>query len=315
RRHPMAARNSNWPMKCLFGIVSMLVVVAMIAAGVWPRTTEVSAPPKGWHIVEPRLVQFDRAMDQAAAKQVERVRQYLSEREEGADVFAKDALSWEGKWELVKDAVGYGDHARYLERTFERDVFSTEDLRAVVVAAVTAYMSDLDSRENELLVQLRADLADSDLGRGTLRTHLVSDDAFRREYWRLSATLLPLLVKDLHFTTSREVLAFIAVDIGTQLTMEFGVGVAAELGLDASILTTGFVGGAATLGVGLVVSLVVDAVIDWVLKQMGHDPEAEIAQHVRESIKQLGIRLIDGEAPVHQVYGKLQTLTLDDWDS
>ncbi len=311
----MSSRHSGWQLKWFLSLVLLFGLVAVIGAYISPRKPAEPPPPKEWNKVQPRLTQFDKAADQAARKRVERVRKFFAEREKGADIFAKDVLSWGGKWELVKDVAGYGNHARYLALAFERDVFSTADLKAVLAAAVTGYMSDLDGLENELLVQLRADLADSDLGRGKLRTHLESDEAFRREYWRLSATLLPALVKDLHITASREVLALIAMDIGTQLTMQVGVGVAAELGLDASILTTGFVGGAATLGVGLVVSLVVDAVIDWVLKKLGHDPEAEIARHVRTAVKQLGNRLLDGEAPVHQVYGKLQQLSRDDWDS
>ena len=311
----MSARSSGFPMKCLLSVMLLFALAAVIAACVWPHPPEAPPLPKAWHKVEPRLTQFDKAADKAASKRVERVRHYFTEREKGADLFAKDVLSWRGKWELVKDVAGYGNHAQYLALIFDRDVFSSADLKALVAAAVTGFMSDLDGQENELLVQLRADLADSDVGRGRLRPHLENDEAFRREYWRLSAAVLPLLVKDLHFTTSREVLALIAMDIGTQLTMKVGVSVAAELGLDVGILTTGFVGGAATLGVGLVVGLAVDALIDWGLKQLGHDPEAEIARHVRGSVKQLGDRLIDGEAPVHQVYGKLQKLARDDWDS
>ncbi len=40
-------------------------------------------------------------------------------------------------------------------------------------------------------------------------------------------------------------------------------------------------GGITTLGVGvLVVGLVVDAIVDWVLQELGYDPEAVIA-HAR----------------------------------
>lgn len=307
----MSIRKMAWSRKILFG--GGLLSAVILAAYLWACVPE--AEPPGWEKVEPRLTHFDVAADQAARQRVAQVRRYLADREPGAEVFASDVLSWNGKWELLKDVAGYGNHPRFLAETFDRDVVSTADLKAVVAAAVTGYLSDLDGLENDLLIQLRADLADSDLGRGKLRSHLESDAAFRREYWRLSATLLPLLAKDLHFTASREVLALIVMDIGTQVTLEVGVGIAAELGLDVGILSSGVVSGVATLGIGLVVGLVVDAVLDWVLEQLGHDPKAEIARHVRASLKQLGNRLIDGEEVPQRVYSKLDQLARDDWDS
>src|ERR1700722_17082922 len=125
----MSARNGSRPMRCFFGGGLLLTFFPTAAAAIWLRMPEPPSPPKGWHKVEPRLTQFDKAADEAARKRVERVQKYLTEREQGADVFAKDVLSWGGKWELVKDVAGYGDHPRFLAETFERDVFSTADLK------------------------------------------------------------------------------------------------------------------------------------------------------------------------------------------
>ncbi len=265
----------------------------------------------------------------APGKRLSAVKQYLSQRQKGADGFAGEVLSWSGKWELVKDQLGAGDHRRYVAEMFDQHLFTAADVKAVVLAAIKGYLTDLDGLENNLLVQLRADLGDGEVGRlpagehfksdEAFRAfmisassvfpysseHFKSDEAFRAEYRRLTATLLPEMADNLKFTVGREVLAFIAMDVGTQVSLDVGAGVAAELGLDATILSSGVVGGITTLGVGLVVGLVVDAIVDWVLQELGYDPEAVIARQVRESVDRLADRLIDGDVTVQREYGQL----------
>ncbi len=255
-------------------------------------------PPKGWQKVEQRLKEFDGAADEAARKRLNAVKQYLTQRQKGADGFAGEVLSWSGKWELVKDQLGAGDHRRYVAEMFDQHLFTAADVKAVVLAAIKGYLTDLDGLENNLLVQLRADLGDGELGRLPAGEQFQSDEAFCAEYRRLTATLLPEMADNLKFTVGREVLAFIAMDVGTQVSLDVGAGVAAELGLDATILSSGVVGGITTLGVGLVVGLVVDAIVDWVLQELGYDPEAVIARQVRESVDRLADRLIDGDVTV-----------------
>jgi hypothetical protein len=67
---------------------------------------------------------------------------------------------------------------------------------------------------------------------------------------------------------------------------------AAQLGVDAGLLSGGAVAGLTTLGIGMVVALVLDAVLDEVLKLVGPDPEAEIAGKVRQTLRELEETLV-----------------------
>jgi hypothetical protein len=254
------------------------------------------APADPWEKIQPRLRQFDQSADAAANKRLQSVRLFFKQREPGANKFAVEVLSWSGKFELLKDTVGVGDHRQYLVDTFDQNVFSAKELQDVVINAQKGYLSDLDGLENDLLVQLRADLADSALGRGTLPPYLATDEAFRLEYQRLTDSLLPKLMGELKFTAGREIVGFVVMDLGTQLTTDIGVAALVDLGVDASFLTSGLRGNATTLCVGLVVGYLVDQVLDWVLEELGHNPEADITRHVLASVGQIRDRLLDGDA-------------------
>jgi len=216
--------------------------------------------------------------------------------QKGAIAFAEDATSWSGKWALLKDKVGLEEdaHTKFLAEAFARYVLTGEDLQSTLDNAVKGYLSDLNGIENEVLVQLRADLADEALGRGVKPPCLVSDEAFGREYRRLAAELTPRLDRDLKVTAGREVASFVAMDVATQVVIRIARVAAAELGVEAAILGAGAASTLTTLGVGLVVGIIVDQVIAWVMKQAGYDPAGEIASKVRESLNTLKALLLEG---------------------
>ena len=76
----------------------------------------------------------------------------------GSKVFAEEALSWSGKFALVKGLLGVGGgdaHADFLKEAFARLIFSEAELTEALTASVRGYLIDLDGVDNEMLVKLR----------------------------------------------------------------------------------------------------------------------------------------------------------------
>ena len=67
---------------------------------------------------------------------------------------------------------------------------------------------------------------------------------------------------------------------------------ATEMGVTAGVLGTGAASTVATLGVGMVVALILDYILDEVFKLAGYDPEVKIEGLVCESIDKLEASLI-----------------------
>ena len=166
-----------------------------------------------------------------------------------------------------------------------------------------------------MLVKLRADLADSDLGRGKKTAVFNSDAAFLAECHRLEAELLPTLSRELGVTISREVASFVAMDVATQIVIRVAEALAVELGVSAGILGTGAASSVATLGVGLVVGIVIDAMLGDLMRAFGHDPEGEISAQVVSQLRRLESLLIDGDPAARDAHQRLLRMAADDWYS
>ena len=85
-----------------------------------------------------------------------------------------------------------------------------------------------------------------------------------------------------------------------------------RLGLSGGILGSGAAIGVETLGVGIVVGFVLDALLDRVLAACGHDPAGEIAQKVDEALDMFQGLLLDGDPQAVRTYETLRRLQNDD---
>jgi len=241
------------------------------------------------------------------------VRAFFARARKGAPPFAEEALSWSGKWALIKNKLRIGEregHAKFLAEAFGKHVFSGEALQAVLEDAVKGFLSDLDGIENELLIKLRADLADEELRQGR-PTLVQSDDAFGQEYRRLAADVKNTLEHDLKVTAGREAVSFVAMDVAASVVLRVAAAAAAELGLEAGILGTGAASGVATLGIGLVAAVIVDYAAGYVLKWAGYAPEQAIAGKVVQAIDKVETALLDGDGQKTGLRRELEKIQSD----
>jgi hypothetical protein len=270
---------------------------------------------EAWTKVEPRITQTKEETKVQAHQSTAKIKEFFAERKLNARAFATELLSFSGKWAFVKGYFSQGSHEQYIEECFERNVFSSDELKSLIESAVSSYVSEIQGRENQLLVAIRADLEGSQLATPQYLPALGSEAQFRREYAAMLEKVLPVLSKEMGVKVTREIVSFVGSEIAATLLMEVGVSLATELGISGGILGAGATSGAFTFGVGLIAGILVDMALDWVIRQAGYDPEGEIAAKVRESLDQLERTILEGDKKTRERYDNANWNSTWSWSS
>ena len=230
------------------------------------------------------------------------VRTFFDDSKKNTRQFAQVALGWGSKWRLIADHVPFttgGRHETYIRGQFEQTVFSAKQLEDIVSSAVSEYLSEIHSIENQMLVSLRADVAGfpdaypiAQLDESQLRTRF--DEA----------------IQNAIAATGSQVQA----DIGTQLVSIIGgevlTQVAVRLGISAGILGTGAASGWATLGIGVVVGIIVDQIVSWVWDWWA-DPTGNLASNLDAKLDQMRTLICDGDSKVEGLRQRFQALATE----
>lgn len=293
-------------------VLVFFLVLCTLGGFAWMFNQEPAAAPlTSKQKAERRVTQADDDASAALSKRVEGVSKLFVAARAGAPKFAEESLSWSGKWALLKDYLGIGndaEHAQFLAKAFSENVLAGEVLKSALESAVKGYVADLEAIENQLIVQLRADLDDSQLANDAKPEFVQTDEAFNREYKRLAAELTQALIQDAQAEIGKQTASFVAWDVAMLIVNRIAQTVATELGVEATILGSGAASTLVTLGAGLVVGLIVDQIISWIMKEAGYDPEKEIATKVQESLNSLEKLLLDGMNKKPGLRGELERL-------
>lgn len=234
--------------------------------------------------VRTRLGEADARSKAAIDERLKPVAKLFQDGRIGARKFAERSLSWSGKWNLVVGAFDGTSHRQFLNDAFEQHVFTPQAVQDAVESALRNYLTDVEGVEAEMLVKLRADLADS-LGQDL--PHFRDDAAFRREYRKAFDAVVAELRIELAVSVGKEVGFIVLTEAVTRMAVQAMRTAAAELGVSATILGSGTVSTLATLGVGLVVGFIIDAIVEEVFKLLGHDPVAKIHGVVNDSLDRM----------------------------
>lgn len=273
---------------------------------------------KAWTKIEPRLAAAERAAQVALDEELRTIDEFFRER--GADTrgFAEAVLSFGGKWEFVKSKLPTADdhqHLRYLNEQFEARVFRVDELRQVVESAVGAYVSRVQGIENQLLVDVRADLSSGELGVATPPRFVSAENEFRRGYATLLDVVSADVARDFNVAVSREVTSLVAGEAAAVIAVRIASAVGARLGVSAGVLGAGAASGWGTFGAGLVAAVVVDVALDRVLRAAGYDPVARVREKIDEVLRQVRGLIVDGDPEAAAVYEKLVRMARDDPDA
>jgi hypothetical protein len=243
--------------------------------------------------VRSRLNEADSKSEKAIDARLKPLAEVFAKGRKGAKAFAERATSWRGKWELVKGLTNGGEsHRNFLSDEYENLVFSSEELRDAIEACVKGYLDDVEVYESEMLVKLRADLANPDRTDDSLPAHLRGDEVFRAEYRKMSEQIMGELKAGICVTVGREAVFWVVTAEATTLAMQVAQTAGTTLGISGGILGVGASSSVATLGVGIVISFIIDYMLDKILQMAGMDPSTNIEKLVIESIDKLEAALL-----------------------
>ena len=246
-------------------------------------TSAVPAPVTvSWQKVEPHLDRLDQQSAAIAEKHLSRISAFVNDKKKrGAKEFAEWAFSWRAKFNLVVGNLQGDDGARlrgFLQEKFDQHIFRSQDLQNLLESVIAGVGTECAGAENDALVQLRADIAQDVLFKGTLPA-LQTDQAFQDEYRRLAEELLPKLLTDLKVGAAGQATNLVLSEV---VSRRVGPGLAEGLGFSGSGFWSSAGRFAVVFGVGMAAWWALDHLIDWLMDFFGYGPAAELATKGRQ---------------------------------
>jgi hypothetical protein len=273
-----------------------LVETAMAPAPVSQSLVEEdSAPtivlPTPEEIADPHLSWADLESERVIEEHLAVVDRFFKDAKKRTRPFADKALGWGSKWRLVADYVpftGEDRHEAFVRGKFEQHVFSASDLEHVIKQVVSSYIKHIESVEGQMLVRIRADVAD--LPSGYVMSE-IDDSQVHASYQEAISSAVAASGSSLRGDVATEVVSLITGEVLTQGAVRMGV--------SAGVLGAGAASSWTTLGIGFAVGVIVDQIItgvwDWYA-----DPRGELAFELNAKLIELNHIIVDGS---HDVTG------------
>lgn len=197
--------------------------------------------------------------------------------------YAETVLGWKSKFKLIGDYVtGRQAHSAFLQQEFEGTIFSGGELDQLLQQTLSTYLRETDDIEAQMLVRLQADL--DQLPAGSLPS-LVDVNQLRAVLGDALQQAAQSARTELGAAVGRELVSYVA---GEVLTIA-----ATQLATSAGVLTVGAGSSWATMGVGVVVGIIIDALVSK-LYEWRFNPAGKLARVLNNELDQLESLILHG---------------------
>lgn len=203
--------------------------------------------------------------------------------------FSKSALSFSSKWRLALDYIPFTDGQRspeFLNHAFQTQVLSPDDLEKAIFEVIESYLKEVRTAENQMLLDIRADLDDFP---SVNFTEWKDDAALQARFEHAVSIALASSTHDLQSSVSGQLVSLVAGEVLAQ--------VAVRMGVSAGILGAGAASGWATFGIGVVAGVIIDQIVTQVWA-FANDPQKELTLEIQKQIDSLQQLLCDGDEQV-----------------
>lgn len=323
---PTPPRRFNWR---TFGLLSLGIVVGVGGLLAYKMATDVPPPrpqprdppvtepiapdPQGvreeaWKRIQPRLEEAGGQTQELTNRLIHRIEKFFEDRKEGTTAFAEAALGWSSKWELIKSRQG---HRKFLAEKFGEYIFSQEELAALLEEASTEYSQGMLAIENELLVTIRADLADLP---SDVLPAFANEQVLRTRFDSIVNEVVADVARDLQVDVGQTVSSLVIGEVVAMVITKTLTAVATRLGVSGAVIGTGAAASWATLGAGIVIGIAVDFLLDWIIGWF-HDPVGDLSAKVSSTLDDVKTSITSGDPEAWIVYRKLTATADADPDS
>ena len=241
------------------------------------------------------------AADAAAAKHVAAVRRFFDQRAGNGRAFAERVMGWRSTLTYFGAAVGIEDrdaHGKLLRKHFDETVYSAAEVQRLIERTVAEYLKDLEGIDSQFVIDLRKDVPDSALLSPELAARLQSPSTFKDAYAEVLGKCGPAIQKEVGAAVVAELTSFYAGNVAANGLLRAGAGVGLAVG-----------GWIPTINANEAAGLVIDRVLEWVMRQVkeltGFDPEGEVVEAVRRMSNDLRDRLTYGDREASEKYDAL----------
>jgi hypothetical protein len=255
-------------------LIAVLVVSPWIRSMLRPATPPATKPlvvgpiprPSPEELARPHLKKAEEQAQEAIASYLESVDYYFAQTKKNSQALAKEVLGWQAKFSLIR---GRQQLETFIAQTFRKYAFAPEDLEKLEATVCQQYQAELESIDNQMLVDLRADLADVP---GYDRLLKLNSQEWTRMFQQSVSQLVQQTQEKLKAELFSEVASILISEVVTQ--------VATRLAISSGILGAGAASGAASFGIGLAAGLVVDAIYSAL-----YDPVGELTKEIEAGIE------------------------------
>lgn len=238
---------------------------------------------------EPHITTADESSLDSVEPSLAPVKTLFSSAKGRTKAFADDVLGWTSKYKLIR-----GQHEEFLAEAFRKHFFGPAELKAAMMAATEAYLADLDAIDNRMLVDIRLDM----------------------EGLPVSAALSSLPVPDLE-ARYRELCGRISGIAGADLGVDAGrlaadtivtaviAMIATRMGTSAVVIGAGAANSWWTFGMGLVVGVIVDQIIEaaW---NWTYDPRGQLVDMMNLKLEEVKRLVLNGDGAKPGLRGELR---------
>lgn len=282
-------------------VVSLALVLSFLLAAVGfylfmtNRSDKGSGEPKlpnpvdraFWFKVQERLKVAKERSEENLEEHFKPLEDFFKQAKDNTPKFAAEALSWGSKWRLIVDYVPFtaGDrNETFIKKKFEEIVFDPQEFQKVLEASIQSYLSKIESIENQLLVDLRQDLASLPEGSKLANNSQgFTEDSFKKA--------IEAAIKAGGNSAKVEVTKDLVTEIATNVLAAVGT----RLVVSGSVLAAGGAASWATLGASVIISLIVDQIISYVWDWYA-DPKGNLALKVNGQLDEMKTLIIQGNS-------------------
>lgn len=216
------------------------------------------------------------------------IRAFFEEARQHTYQFAEETLSFESKWKLATDFVTQrGEHSQFIQEKFDSLIFSQAQLKQLVESVVANYLRHLEDVESQMLVRMKADLAQVPEG-----------SAYGAPDYQLISQRLDVVMQSVVAATKADLAGDVGVEVVSWIAGDLVQQAAIHLATSTGILGTGALSGPASLGVTLVLSLAVDQLVSEIYNQTVN-PKGKLSDTLNAQLAEMERLILEGtpEAP------------------
>ena len=235
----------------------------------------------------------------AAAQAEEELHEFFDVARENSRRFAEDVLGLYSKWYVTVDALPFTRNDRlkeYITQCFNDDIFSPEDLEQELQNILERYLQEVESIENEMLVNIQQDVPDLPPN-------------------SLIQTTPPENLKDIFQTileqTAQSSQCDLVCCIGRETVSAVASGILGKLAVQMAV-SSGIFGAAGpsapvTCGLSIVAAFLIDGAISWIWDWYT-DPKGKVCDAICAQIDNIENLIIQGDDKAQGLRAQLQNI-------